>query len=304
MAPPGISVLMTTYNSERYVAESIESVLNQTFSDFELIINDDHSRDSTLGIAQRYARLDPRIRVSVNDRNYGDYANRRLTAALARGRFLKYHDSDDVMYRHCLAAMVEPLDAEPRAAFALSGPRFWPGGACPMLLTPALAYEREYLGSGLFYLGPPSALFRADAFRELGGFGDEPFSSDFLFWLRACARVNVLLVAGDLFYYRIHPDQQLSHPGNAAAIARAASIEWEMLNSAECPLSEDACEQAKRNVTVSLLRAGFRHARRGAWGTAWVTVHGPRLGASAWLRYLRRPRRSATAGTPPPKPCP
>ena len=86
MASPAISVLMTTYNSERYVAESIESVLNQTFSDFELIINDDQSRDGTLAIAQRYARLDPRIRVSVNDRNYGDYANRRLTAALARWR--------------------------------------------------------------------------------------------------------------------------------------------------------------------------------------------------------------------------
>jgi hypothetical protein len=207
------------------------------------------------------------------------------------------------MYRHCLSALVEPLAAEPRAAFALSGPRFWPGGACPMLLTPALAYEREYLGSGLFHLGPAGALFRAEAFRELGGFSDEPFASDYLFWLRACARVNVLLVPGDLFYYRVHAEQQSSHPGNVDAYARATSIEWAMLNSAECPLSEDAREQAKRNVAFALLRAAFRHARRGSWRAAWVTVHGPRLGVSAWLRYLRRPRRSANAGTPAPTGC-
>src|SRR6185369_2871602 len=119
-------------------------------------------------------------------------------ASLAQGRFLKYHDSDDLMYRHCLATMVEPLEAEPRAAFALSGPRSWPGGPCPMLLTPRLAYEREFLGSGLFQQGPASALFRAEALRALGGFPEINYSGDYLFWLHACKTVNVLLVPGDL----------------------------------------------------------------------------------------------------------
>src|SRR5207245_549953 len=104
----------------------------------------------------------------VNERNLGQFKNRHVAASLARGTFLKYHDSDDVMYPHCLAVMVDALEREPSAAFALSGSRPWPGGPCPMLLTPRLAYEREYLGGGLFHLGPACALFRTEAFRDLG----------------------------------------------------------------------------------------------------------------------------------------
>src|SRR5207244_11496911 len=167
-AGPLVSVLLTSYNREAFIAESIESVLAQTLTDFELIVSDDQSRDGTVAIARDCARRDPRIRVEVNETNLGDYGNRRQAATRARGRFLKYHDSDDVMYRHCLATMVEPLEAEPRAAFALSGPRGWPGGPCPMLLTPRLAYERGFLGSGLFQQGPASAVFRSDAFRAVG----------------------------------------------------------------------------------------------------------------------------------------
>src|SRR4029077_6274324 len=143
-------------------------VLAQTHTDFELIICDDQSSDGTAGIISDYARRDSRIRFSINERNLGQFENRRHAASLASSPFLKYHDSDDVMYRHCLETMVEPLDAEPRAAFALSGPRGWPGGPTPMLLTPRLAYEREFLGSGLFQQGPASALFRTDPFRALG----------------------------------------------------------------------------------------------------------------------------------------
>src|SRR5206468_12040496 len=127
-APPLISVLMTPYNREDYIAQSIESVLSQTCADFELIVSDDQSSDRTVEIARAYAARDARIRVSVNPVNLGDYPNRRQAASLARGTFLKYHDSDDVMYPHCLATMVEPLRREPSAAFALSASHSWPGG--------------------------------------------------------------------------------------------------------------------------------------------------------------------------------
>src|SRR5581483_2829791 len=120
--------------------------------------------------AQALADRDPRVRVVVNDRNVGDYPNRNRAAALARGPYLKFHDSDDIMYPHCLQVMVTALESEPRAAFALSGARAWPGGASPMLLTPRLAYEREFFGTGVFQLGPASAMFRTDFFRDMGGF--------------------------------------------------------------------------------------------------------------------------------------
>ncbi len=296
---PRISVLMTSYNREDYIADAIESVLAQSVTDLELIVCDDQSSDGTVGIINDYARRDPRVRVSINERNLGDYGNRRHAASLARGRFLKYHDSDDIMYRHCLETMVEPLEAEPRAAFALSGPRNWPGGPCPMLLTPRLAYEREFLGSGLFQQGPASALFRADAFRALGGFPDVAYAGDYLFWLRVCASVNVLLVPGDLFYYRVHAGQEVAKPASVAAYARATADAWRMLNSAECPLQGEALEIGKRNFVFSQARALFRQVRAGRVLTAAVIVQHLGLGLGDWVCYLRPPRRTAMAGTPP-----
>jgi glycosyltransferase involved in cell wall biosynthesis len=295
---PRISVLLTAYNREAYIAAAIESVLAQSVADFELIICDDQSSDGTVGIVHEYARRDDRIRVSINDRNLGDYGNRRRVAELARGEFLKYHDSDDVMYPHCLKAMVEPLAAEPRAAFALSGSRAWPGGPCPMLLTPRLAYEREFLGFGLFHQGPASALFRTAAFRELGGFPDVALAGDYLFWLRACTAVNVLLVPGDLFYYRTHAGQELVKPSSVAAYARAASEGWRMLNSAQCPLTGDAREIAKRNFVFGQARGVYRYCKRGRFAAARTLVSLVGLSAGEWMGYLRPPQRSASAGIP------
>jgi glycosyltransferase involved in cell wall biosynthesis len=295
---PAVSVLMTAYNRERYIGEAIQSVLAQTFTDFELIVCDDASNDRTVEIANGYARADRRVRVVVNDANVGDFANRRLIASFARGRFLRYHDSDDVMYRHCLATVVEPLSAEPTAGFALSGGHHWPGGPCPMLLTPALAYEREFLGSGLFHLGPASALFRAEVYHDLGGFPDAGVASDYLFWLRACARVNTLLVPADLFYYRIHPGQQLTSRNSALDYAKARRVAWEALNSGDCPLRGAALEQAKRNFVFTIVREAYHHARLGRYDYAAAALSHVGIGAGGWLRYLRRPRRSTTAGTP------
>jgi len=219
-------------------------------------------------------------------------------ASLARGRFLKYHDSDDVMYPHCLATMVEPLEAEPRAAFALSGARSWPGGPCPMLLTPRLAYEREFLGSGLFQQGPASALFRAEAFRALGGFPEVNYAGDYLFWLRACATVNVLLVPGDLFYYRIHSAQEAASPANDLALARASAEAWRMLHSTACPLSGEALEIGRQNFVFTQARGIFRNLRRRRFRSAADIALHCGLGVRDWASYLRPPRRNSAAGTP------
>jgi len=295
---PTVSVLMTSYNRERYIAEAIDSVLAQTFDDLELIVSDDASTDHTVQIANDYAARDARIRVIVHDRNVGDYANRNRAAAYARGRYLKYHDSDDVMYPHCLSVMVPLLEAESRAGFALSGSHFWPGGRCPMLLTPTLAYEREFLGSGLFHLGPSGALFRTERFRELGGFRETPYASDYLFWIDACLKVDVLLIPGDLFYYRLHAGQEAEKPANALEYAKAGTHVWHVLNSPACPLAEQAVRQAMRNFAFSQARGIYRFLRRGQFQNAWLTARHLGLTPLEWIRYFRPPRRTTDAGTP------
>ena len=296
-AGPTVSVLITAFNRERFIGPAIESVLVQTFTDFELLVVDDCSTDGTVEVVRRYLS-DPRVRLVRNERNLGQFPNRNHAATLARGEFLKYHDSDDLMYPHCLAVMVDALAAEPTAGLALSAHSAWPGGPSPMLLTPQLAYQREFLGTGLVSLGPAAALFRRDAFLAIGGFPDEGPHSDWLFWLKACRQVNTLLTCGDLFWYRTHDGQHLR--GQDAAYD-AAMLEWksfEALDRADCPLSPAEREHAKQNTAGRILRAAYRDARRGRWHLAAFRLRHARLSWRDWLRYGRRPRAAILAGTP------
>jgi glycosyltransferase involved in cell wall biosynthesis len=297
-ATPVVSVLMTAFNRERYIAAAIESVLAQSFTDFELVIVDDRSTDGTLRVARSYEALDSRVRVVVNERNLGDYPNRNRAAALARGRYLKYHDSDDIMYSHCLVTMVSALDAYPEAGFALSGSGYWHGGPCPALSTPRLSYRREFLGYGMFMCGPACALFRAEVFRELGGFENVGVASDHVFWLRACARVPVVLVSGDLFWYRVHGDQELQSGRAERDALRVSPRVWAALHATDCPLDQAERVIARRNHAYVTARDTWRAFRRGRWGLAAARVGGSGLSAMDWARYLRVPVRRADAGTP------
>lgn len=298
MTAPQVSVLLTACNRERYIAASIESVLGQTFRDFELLITDNCSTDGTVEIARSYERLDTRVRVVVNERNLGQFGNRNRAAEVARGSLLKYHDSDDLMYPHCLAVMVPMLLSEPRAGFGLSSGSAWAGGPCPMLLTPRMAYQREFFGDGLFMCGPAGALFRAEVFRQLGGFLDQGAPSDHLFWMRACTKANVLLMPADLFWYRIHPSQEFHSPKAQREYAAVAGAAWRALDAPECPLSPEERELAKRNRAYHVAKRTIEDVRRGRFGFACRRLRESGMRASDWLRYVRRPTRDAFAGTP------
>jgi glycosyltransferase involved in cell wall biosynthesis len=296
---PLVSVLMTAYNREAFIADAIASVLAQTFTDFELVIVDDGSKDRTLEIARKYAGRDSRIRVFVNEHNLGDYPNRNRAASLARGKLLKYHDSDDLLYPHCLEVMVPLLLAYPQASFALSaGGLEWRGGACPMLLTPRMAYQREFLGAGIFNLGPACALFRAEAFQRLGYFPLYGAASDNVLWLRACATENVLLVPGSLFWYRYHTGQELSSKKARQDYLRAMRCSWDAINSSECPLEADEAELAKRNWTWNHGMAILLAIRERRFRPAWERWRNSPLQMKDWIRYFRRQRRNIFAGSP------
>lgn len=296
---PRVSVLMTAYNREAFIAEAIESVLAQTFTDFELIIVDDCSKDRTVEIARHYADRDSRIQVIVNERNLGDYPNRNRAAKFAIGEFIKYHDSDDVMYPHCLQITVPLLMAYPEAAFALSpGARDWTGGPCPMLLTPKLAYQREFLGSGLFHVGPACALFRRDKFAKLGYFGLCGPHSDLVMWLRMCKTENVLLVPGGVFWYRVHAGQHLASPAAARDRAIIHRRVWEELNAEDCPLEVPDQHRAKTNWTWNLAKWLYYDLRAGGFSLAWFAYRKCGLRVQDWFQYLRRPQRDQFAGTP------
>src|SRR5688500_8935929 len=239
---------MTCHSRASYIGGAIESVLAQTFTDFELIIVDDRSSDDSMRIAREYAALDSRVRIHINDERLGDYPNRNRAASLATGEYLRYADSDDIQYPHCLEVLVALMDAAPDALFALGGSRAWPGGPVPMLLSPRQAYQREFLGSGMFQIGPGGALLRRAPFLAEGGFVvTSSVLSDYICWLRLCARFPVLLAPADLFWYRTHGGQELQRPAYMYDAAQSGIVVVNALRDAACPLAAEEREQAIQN---------------------------------------------------------
>src|SRR5436305_2589400 len=107
--PPTVSIVMPVYNTATYVAETIEALLAQTFTDFELLILDDGSTDVTPAILQRYTERDPRIKVIRKD-NQGIIASRNDLLALCRGRYMAANDADDLSTPDRLAVQVAYME--------------------------------------------------------------------------------------------------------------------------------------------------------------------------------------------------
>ncbi|MBQ6083271.1 MAG: glycosyltransferase family 2 protein [Bacteroidales bacterium] len=98
---------MPCYNAERYIAQSIESVLAQTYDNWELLITDDASTDKSVEIISKYSKNDERINVLVPDEHQGISRTRNMSISRARGRFVAFLDSDDIWYPEKLEKQIK-----------------------------------------------------------------------------------------------------------------------------------------------------------------------------------------------------
>ena len=110
---PRLTIGLPVYNGERYVAESIEALLGQSFTDFELIISDNASTDSTGDISRRYERQDSRVRYFRQPQNIGLAPNHNFVAEQARGDLFKWASNDDLYARDLLERCIDALDKYP-----------------------------------------------------------------------------------------------------------------------------------------------------------------------------------------------
>ena len=131
-----ISVVMSAYNSERFIAESISSILNQTYEDWELVLINDASSDNTLEIITRLSREDPRIKVIDNAKNLGLTVSLNVGIKNSRGEFIARLDSDDLAEPSRLETQLEYLHSSPRCRIS----RIW-GLSCEQLWEPDRVYE-------------------------------------------------------------------------------------------------------------------------------------------------------------------
>jgi glycosyltransferase involved in cell wall biosynthesis len=110
MDSPKVSVLMPVYNADKYLKDSISSILNQTFTDFELIIIDDGSTDKSWEIIKNFQKIDNRIVAVKNEKNLGIAGNLNKSISFSKGKYLARMDADDWSYPDRFIKQVEALD--------------------------------------------------------------------------------------------------------------------------------------------------------------------------------------------------
>jgi glycosyltransferase involved in cell wall biosynthesis len=208
---PLVSVLMTVYNRENYVSEAIESVVASTYQNWELIIVDDRSKDMSVEIANGYAKVDTRIKVHINEVNLGDYPNRNKAASLANGKYIKYLDSDDLIYPHGLEVMVNAMEEFPEAGIGLTFNSYDNQGQLPTQFSIVRTFEDHFFKRGLLYIGPSGCIYKRDYFEQMGGF-DTNFkvAADNEFHIRGAGQKPIVLFHRDLFWWRQHEGQEIN----------------------------------------------------------------------------------------------
>jgi glycosyltransferase involved in cell wall biosynthesis len=175
---PLVSVVTPVYNTDKYLPECIESVLAQTFQNWEYVIVNNCSTDRSLEIARHYAELDARIRVHTNDEFLSQMQNwnHALRQISATSKYCKVVHADDWLFPDCLARMVELAESQPSAgivgAYRLDEDQVnLDGLPYPSHVVPGRELCRAALLSGLYVFGSPtSLLIRCDLIRARAAF--------------------------------------------------------------------------------------------------------------------------------------
>ncbi len=199
---------MTAYNRAAYIKAAIESVLASGFRHFELIVLDDASTDETLLIARSFEKLDSRVKVFANVKNIGDYPNRNKAASFAKGKYLKYVDSDDKIYPHGLQVMIDAMESFPEAAFGFCDIKNGQAVSLPHLYSGEEALRIHFLQGGLLQAGPGTSIIRRDVFENIGGFINKRYIGDYETWLRLCLQYPIVIFEQGLYWQRTHKGQE------------------------------------------------------------------------------------------------
>jgi glycosyltransferase involved in cell wall biosynthesis len=199
---PALTVLMPVFNGARYLRASIDSVLGQTFEDFELLIVDDASTDESLAIARSYT--DHRLRVIAHDRNRGLSASLNHGLEVAATEFIARQDQDDLSSPARLAAQHAFLQDHPDVALLGSQALVIDAGGRPLAPIDRCLEAVTIRWYGLFDnpFVHSSVMFRRSVALQYGGF--EGFSQDWALWSRIMDRHGVANLRERLVTYRAH----------------------------------------------------------------------------------------------------
>jgi glycosyltransferase involved in cell wall biosynthesis len=209
---PVVSVVMPTYNGERFLRPAVESILNQTFRDFELIVIDDCSTDGTPRILAEFKDKDARLILLTNERNLGIAGATNRGLAVARAKYVALQDHDDISLPRRLQTQVDFLNAHPDIAVVGSAATLINDDGVPYGEFPLPCEEIDIKWRFLSYGDPlhyTSLMLRHPAMQDIGGYGEDPafrFSEAYDPFSRIAMHHRMVNLPETLVLWRRHPD--------------------------------------------------------------------------------------------------
>ncbi len=285
---PRISVLMAAHNNEQYLSLAIESILDQSFRDFELIIVDDCSGDGSWEVLRRYARRDQRIRIIRNAENMGLSKSLNKGLEVARGKYIARMDDDDVAMPDRFALQLDYLEAN---RLVLCGGWFRTIG-CLRNRTVKYPVDDEDIRIYMMFQSPfmhPAILMEKKVLQEVGGYSaDYPYAEDYKLFARVSQKGRIGNMPAVLHRYRLHRNR-VSNKYNTTQMQSAHRVRREYLEEmgVEVTASELEAHLKVREPTIPetrelvkriedwlivLLQRYPRQGQRTIIGDQWVRV--------------------------------
>ena len=210
-----VSIIMPSYNSAKYIAASMESVLAQTYADWELLIVDDCSTDNTVEIIRSFD--DPRIRLFINEKNAGAAMSRNRALREAKGKWIAFLDSDDLWVPEKLAKQVAFMEKN-GYAFTYTDYRICENGKWHSFVNTAPNRITKKMMYDYCYFSTITVMYD----REVIGLiqiADLKKNNDYAMWLQAIEKSDAYRLPECLSYY-------IKHDGSISSGSKVKLIKW------------------------------------------------------------------------------
>lgn len=268
---PLISVIMSVRNGERYLRQALDSILNQSFKDFEFIVIDDASTDNTAEILKAYEEQDSRFRIIQNEQNLGLGENLARAVNLAEGEFIARMDADDISMPERLKVQSDFLLNQPEilvcgSDFEIIDADGFPKNKISVIKNLDILRWRLLLGSGML-VNHGIAMFRRSFFDKFGNYSSLRTAQDFELWSRLFKEQPLPIANLDfcLLQYRIHQE----------AITTLAKPEQEenAINIRLKTISELLSTEVEKEVLIAYRYPSLQYEDIGRQIEKWIEIY-------------------------------
>ena len=254
---PLVSILITSYNREKYIRECLDSVINQSYANLEIIVSDNCSTDNTVAIVREYLG-DCRIKLYQNASNIGQFPNRNMAASYATGKYLKYVDSDDIIYPFGTEIMVNAMEKFGSAGAGVFTNTTQDALPFPYLMQPEEAFRQYFFSGDALGMGPSGVIFKTDVFNHYKGFTDHSISGDVFLLQSIALKYPIVKIGPPQFWWRRHEAQENEGAVNKYIVS-LYKINNRILRDEAFPLSKNEKDRLLTGASRMMLKNVWKH---------------------------------------------